>query len=42
MVIATVPLFDASCNTPEVSALKFSEVALVVPALKIEAMLFSS
>jgi len=42
IVNATVPLFEASCNTPEVSALKFSDVALVVPAETIEAMLFSS
>jgi len=42
IVNATVPLFDASCNTPVVSALMFSAVALVVPAETIEAMLFSS
>jgi hypothetical protein len=40
IVKPTEPLLEASCNTPEVSALMFSAVELVVPADTIDAILF--
>jgi hypothetical protein len=40
IVAAVVPLLDANCKTPEVSALMFSAVALVVPALTMLAMIY--
>jgi hypothetical protein len=38
IVTAVVPLLEASCNTPDVSALMFNAVLDVVPAETIEAM----